>query len=359
MKPRLPELVASLTGDAGHYRAELTATARPMILWIFLASMVGFYAHAVFEVFVLEIVRDGPIWHWALPAVGFGLALAGAHPRAGPNWQDLTVIALIGILAFYGLLYAQRSGDPIARAAQGQLLLAVYALLVTPTFPTLLAALTIQFSIGLMIEELHAGPNVFGRDGIPTAIMGGLVVILLGVVLEAMRRQIFVTMMQMRRRSETDPLTGLLNRRALESAVAQVETDRDRARDFLLLVDLDGFKAVNDSRGHAAGDRVLQQVSEAMRGVVRDHDHVARLGGDEFLIWLHDLTQRQAEAIAARLLDAVRERGLPVGMSIGIAAVKGSVQEAIRTADAAMYRAKQRGGHQLVTAETAMLVAGA
>jgi diguanylate cyclase (GGDEF)-like protein len=144
----------------------------------------------------------------------------------------------------------------------------------------------------------------------------------------------------------TDPLTGCLNRRAfldrLDSAAAGTGGPW-----VVCLVDLDGFKGVNDRRGHAAGDAVLRAVTAALSGVVRETDTVARLGGDEFAV-LAEAIPEDGELLAARLRDAV---GADCGVtaSIGVTRVRpgDAGDEVLSRADQAMYRAKGAGGNQV------------
>jgi diguanylate cyclase (GGDEF)-like protein len=116
------------------------------------------------------------------------------------------------------------------------------------------------------------------------------------------------------------------------------------------LVDLDGFKGVNDRSGHAAGDAVLRAVTAALGGVVRETDTVARLGGDEFAV-LAEVDPGGSEALAARLRDAVARIGAGVGVtaSVGVTDVRPGDEghEVLGRADQAMYRAKGAGGNRV------------
>jgi diguanylate cyclase (GGDEF)-like protein len=153
---------------------------------------------------------------------------------------------------------------------------------------------------------------------------------------------------EMRRQAATDDLTGLPNRRALLLRIGQqLRTGRPAA---LLLLDLDGFKAVNDSLGHAAGDVLLVEVARRLTGLVRQSDTVARLGGDEFVVLLdgfatRDGHERVRDAITAAITEPFVIDGCPVevGLSIGVAlSTDGSADpdHLLREADAAMYREK-------------------
>ncbi len=122
----------------------------------------------------------------------------------------------------------------------------------------------------------------------------------------------------------------------------------------MLLIDLDKFKEVNDTLGHAAGDAVIQQVGESLKDRLRTSDVAARLGGDEFGIILRRVGEAEAERVAAEVREHVEAalhattEGAEVSMSIGLAPFdRGDGREPdelLRAADEAMYRAKSRGG---------------
>jgi diguanylate cyclase (GGDEF)-like protein len=142
-----------------------------------------------------------------------------------------------------------------------------------------------------------------------------------------------------------DPLTGLPNR-ALFSDRLRLALSRLRRHQTCLAVlflDLDGFKAVNDSFGHPAGDQFLVEVAHRLRGMLRGGDTAARLGGDEFVVLCEDVAGlAEVRTIAERVVAEV-----PGGVSVGVAiAVDGSEEPdaLVRTADAAMYVVKRSGG---------------
>ena len=155
-----------------------------------------------------------------------------------------------------------------------------------------------------------------------------------------------------------DELTGLVNRALVMDRLhlSQARAQRNGTFVGLLFLDLDGFKAVNDTLGHEAGDALLIEVSRRLESVLRPSDTAARLGGDEFLVCCDDLgaddTDAQAaalhvvERIAAVLAEPVNGRLGLTTASIGIALVRGTRQSpdiTLRNADQAMYRAKQQG----------------
>jgi diguanylate cyclase (GGDEF)-like protein len=160
---------------------------------------------------------------------------------------------------------------------------------------------------------------------------------------------------QLRYQAYHDPLTDLPNRTAFaEAATSRIAEEADAdARTVVLLLDLDDFKAVNDTLGHAAGDDLLVMVAERIRACLRDDDVAARLGGDEFAILLRDEPSlERATSVARRLIAAlsstfpVRGHDIVVGVSIGIVMSTGSDQtadELLGNADVAMYTAKAEG----------------
>ena len=159
-----------------------------------------------------------------------------------------------------------------------------------------------------------------------------------------------------------DALTGLANRssfiRTMEELVAQARKDSTTVSaggggHQFMFVDLDHFKLVNDTGGHAAGDALLKRVAEAIRGVLGPEDIVARLGGDEFAVILKSGSAARAKIVARSIIDAIAGLdftwdGRPhlIGASIGLAAIGancGEVDEIIARADAACYAAKAAG----------------
>ena len=136
--------------------------------------------------------------------------------------------------------------------------------------------------------------------------------------------------------AHTDPLTGLPNRRRLADQVQTAIWSARAGADTLalLFVDLDGFKAVNDSFGHAAGDELLQEVARTLRGRLRRSDLLARLGGDEFLVALTGLDPATAASEAQRVADELAEAvGAPVSLRDGVVRVGASVGVAVYPAD--------------------------
>jgi diguanylate cyclase (GGDEF)-like protein/PAS domain S-box-containing protein len=165
---------------------------------------------------------------------------------------------------------------------------------------------------------------------------------------------------RLQRLSERDSLTGLLNRAAFEIWLAEAGAGGHAHEIALLYIDLDHFKPVNDEFGHPAGDAVLREIAERLRGVVRPTDVVARLGGDEFAIGLTHIKQlADAQQVAAKVVAEARrpfhlENGVVhIGASVGVA-VDASVESGggkalLARADQMLYQAKKAGRDRFQT----------
>ncbi|HZR09935.1 MAG TPA: diguanylate cyclase [Myxococcales bacterium] len=156
--------------------------------------------------------------------------------------------------------------------------------------------------------------------------------------------------------AQTDGLTGLPNFRSFH---ARLEEEVARAHRYghplaCAMVDLDGLKEINDRLGHAAGNRAIMALADAVREELRDTDFAARYGGDEFVVLLPQTSESHgalfAERLRRRLIEVSQEAGLPVRGSIGVAAVAAdeldspeAAEDLLRRADEALYRAKRSG----------------
>ena len=160
------------------------------------------------------------------------------------------------------------------------------------------------------------------------------------------------------RQAHVDELTGLANRRGYSRHTARLRARTESEPAAALVVDVDAFKAVNDTFGHAVGDAVLVQVAHVLSTGIRQADLVARLGGDEFVVMLDGLdagsAQRRATDIAQRLATtdwSVLAADLHVTISIGVAAgMSDDPQTFLERADEALYRGKSRGGANITLA---------
>lgn len=152
-----------------------------------------------------------------------------------------------------------------------------------------------------------------------------------------------------------DPLTGLYNRQYLLESLQEVLL-KNQNHGALLFVDLDHFKIVNDTLGHATGDRLLKTLSNKLPYVVREEDILARIGGDEFALLLPEATPQEAQSIAERLVEMIKafrysEAGVTftIGSSVGMAYIETHMEaeKLLSRADRACYVSKARGGNRI------------
>src|SRR6195952_397560 len=176
---------------------------------------------------------------------------------------------------------------------------------------------------------------------------------------------------RLRTLAEHDPLTGLMNRAALTEALRRslALALRQKWSVTVVFIDLDKFKAVNDSMGHAAGDELLRQIASRLQGCLRESDLLGRLGGDEFIVVaeaLHDGPRNAIELADKLLLQMKRPfdvdgKPLGAGFSAGISIFPGdgeTPESLIANADAAMYQAKEQGRYRAALYQGPTLAAG-
>jgi diguanylate cyclase (GGDEF)-like protein len=149
---------------------------------------------------------------------------------------------------------------------------------------------------------------------------------------------------QARRAADVDSLTGVLSRGAWDRLLDQEAIAFSRLADptVVVVIDLDGLKALNDTEGHAAGDDLLVRAARALSSTVRGSDPVARLGGDEFAVLFRHCTAAAAVDRVATLREALRAAGVEASLGAAAAAPPEGVAAALRAADLAMYQDKQR-----------------
>lgn len=182
---------------------------------------------------------------------------------------------------------------------------------------------------------------------------------------EELEKRVALRTQQLRELASRDPLTGLFNRRYFNEMLERRFSEALRYQTDLscIMIDLDGFKAVNDTFGHHTGDDLLQVTADTISEQLRSSDITARFGGDEFVALLPQTDCEKAHVLGQRIMDQFKQsvRGrfpeLTVSMSIGVASInEAQIEDAeslIRTADHAMYAAKGGGKDRIVTAETA------
>jgi diguanylate cyclase (GGDEF)-like protein len=210
----------------------------------------------------------------------------------------------------------------------------------------LVAELVLIYSVPLVYEAgatAHVFPGRALAFAVTAAVLTATVRVLKHRLLTAERRQ--------REMARTDALTGLANRRGFDQALSRalrrgdVERGRRTADEqpgsVLLLMDLDDFKRVNDSRGHAAGDDLLRSVSAHCDAVVRPGDTVARIGGDEFAVVAPDAGEAGAVRLAAALARAIDRAGAQATIAWAVHPQDGVGEDALlRAADRRLYDGK-------------------
>lgn len=206
---------------------------------------------------------------------------------------------------------------------------------------------------GEFFATRHVGAMVFDDDGVAYA---QVLAAILGAAISRSLRE--ATLQEM---AFHDPLTGLLNRRALDEHAARLfSVDDDRARSVAVVaIDINGLKQINDSAGHAEGDLVIRAVATALERAFEPHPSsvVARVGGDEFIALVSGHDVDMVEQTVNVLCRAVAEESSRVMLSAGIAAVvvdrtsRGLQSSTFAAADEALYRAKRTGSLQAVIAE--------
>lgn len=213
-------------------------------------------------------------------------------------------------------------------------------------------------SVGFGIVSKIDAREVFEPLLIAKASMIGatLLVVIFGVIFSLyLANKIAMPIRSLEQKAKCDALTGLLNRSALDEALKRViaQAKENRCMSAVVLVDLDGFKSINDTHGHEVGDIFLKKVSLALSSSVRFNDYVIRLGGDEFVVLLEGVKNIESvKSIVNSMLNSiralsVREFGsLEVSASIGVSLFPlhtGEAKELLKLADEAMYTAKHSG----------------
>lgn len=211
--------------------------------------------------------------------------------------------------------------------------------------------------------EVMAHPDFGGRTGLlaqtRVLVFGSLATVIAAITAgawEHYRHRLAGTSSELARArtlATTDPLTGLLNRQGLIDGAREL---LPRTAATLYFIDLDGFKKINDERGHEAGDAVLTEVATALRSSFRRSDLVARLGGDEFVVFAADGRQPSVDSrLASRVVAEVSAIDLHLSCSMGLAhraaGETTDIKDLLRAADKAMYLAKRAGGDRFVAAE--------
>lgn len=319
------------------------------IQWL-LVSLVLFYL----------VLAGDPLGADRLAALGtlayFGFSLAAqALPLLGVGRRWLLALHTWVMIAFITwLLFVTRGVDgPLV----GLYLLAVItsALALGKTATLLEVAAVASCYLWLLFHG--RGIDAFAGAGLATTGAHAVMFLLVGYLTTMLAGAIHLANDRMLLMARTDQLTGLHNRAAFASRTAEMEDGS--ARYALIMADMDNLKRINDTHGHGAGDDALITVAQRLQVATRDADITARIGGDEFVAVLPDADAAGARAIAEHLLDEIEalHHSDPAGprISIGVAVFPehgANVEEVLRSADGAMYRAKRGGGHAVRVCES-------
>ncbi|MBL8286354.1 MAG: GGDEF domain-containing protein [Rubrivivax sp.] len=371
----------------------------PAVLWV-AGFQMGLYA--LMWLLSLALLRESraAVAHWmafmALLAVGFLLAALRDEPRQWLTYNGANAATVLGFalmrrgserfmgvpahdreqlavllpgLALFAWLGPERADAPLrVVAAYG-----LQTLILARTLWTIRPALAREFGrrtmlgvvvpgtalvavlAALMLRQIVAWPEVSELQSRQRVNVGLMLTYLAGTALFSFGFLTMVTqrlVVRLREASMRDALTGLFNRRAMNETLTRAWLRHRRTRSPLaaFVIDLDHFKRINDSAGHAAGDAVLVRMAALLQKQLRGEDAVGRAGGEEFWLVLPDTPREHALALAERLRQQVAAAGLGVTCSIGVALAQAGDADAgqlIARADAALYRAKEGGRNRV------------
>lgn len=328
-----------------------------------------------------------------LAIAGLGMLVALTR-RSGPRRNPAGAALLLGIMALTTSLL------PLGLVPGAGAILLAYVPLVIVASALFIpwntarhlvwSVVCIVMVVGFVVSPFGAGMDAHAVDDLITITIDSVAVSLAGhFVLQRQRRSMFLQRMQLRglnhlaarqgqdlrqlaeelrAAARVDPLTGVANRLRLDEDLEIVaRRDADRDRGAALMIDIDRFKAFNDTHGHVAGDRILREVAGVLAVQSRPSDRVYRFGGEEFLVLLPGATIIEALAVAERLRAAVEALAIPtersgrvdddevVTISVGVApmhlgdssAAPGAADGWLKAADAAMYESKVNGRNRV------------
>ncbi len=292
-----------------------------------------------------------PRWVYALPVAAMALILAGLLDAPAPRVALVNAVYAAQLLLVAGVVFSRRRSLTPGTRLCIFLGYAVGAGLHVGRLASILASPSLAENF--LANQQHQG----------ALILLGLIPIVtcsFGVVL--MHRE--VAEQAMEKLAALDHLTGVLNRRSFEIVYAHEisRARRDGLGFGLAFIDIDYFKRVNDRFGHAAGDKVLIEVTRVVKSAIRDYDYLARWGGEEFCVLLPGATLSAAREAAERIRTEVESHGfrikdkpVEITVSIGVGVYRPgrpeNLETMMRSVDIAMYQAKELGRNQVVLGE--------
>jgi diguanylate cyclase (GGDEF)-like protein len=295
---------------------------------------------------------------WICSAVALGWAVTNSLIPSDPRLEFLYPVGGGMAIASVAVLVASTGGAASPLRAS-QLFFVVFA---AWFMSRRLGILMLSSATAATLLPLIYDAGALEGSRLGWTIMLFLTFLVVGITIMAARAELEKLRDRARRESLRDPLTGLANRRALKVHFQRIEHSR-RVADApgFVLIDLDDFKQINTSHGHAGGDRALQLVADALRGAVREQDLVARIGGDEFAIVVHDTGADELLEIAERAIDHVAAAasvlaldGVTLTASAGVAMPAdgaSSLESLFSLADVALGEVKAHGKGRVQVAE--------
>jgi diguanylate cyclase (GGDEF)-like protein len=329
-----------------------------LLAWMLSAAFLFGGALSSLYLFAAGAVRPGTATTVYVVTVGCSL-VAGVVLAVRPRLHNRAALGWVLLADLLYTLSAVTLYDPERLASPVRLLFATVVAAWFLPIQALAAHLAAIFAISWVV----LGPTGdlylhLVQVTLQVGMLGGA-----GAAIYLLRRRTQRLLAATRQASMTDALTGLPNRRHLESRMPQFWTSARREGDLLaaFVLDLDHFKQINDAHGHAMGDQVLQAVAAAVRRCLREQDVVARTGGEEIVVLSQVPGTEEAMAMADRLRHEVATIPLPVRItaSVGVAALGPAetvdaveaTWRLIEIADGAMYQAKHQGRNRCVLVE--------
>jgi diguanylate cyclase (GGDEF)-like protein len=338
-------------GPEGHFSAFWLALALALALQLTAGAAAAALAEGLLVVAALAVHRGLLRFYrleppdalyaaaLAFAVLALGAALAGALPLP---WGHAVASTLVALTALAGALTFWVNGRTRTRT----LSIAAAAALGSVALGMAARAAALVLQSAPVLPDLAAGSPLNAAFAIGLFFLAGLfnlaqIRLVLGRVLQHLMAQ-----------TQRDALTGVANRRGFMMALDAVHrrAARDGARYGLLMVDIDHFKRINDTRGHAAGDEALRALALQLQHTLRAGDTVGRLGGEEFCLLLPGCDLAGAQGLAERVCDAVAAADaitVSIGVALADAAVE-SAEQALARADAALYRAKHEGRNRVI-----------